>query len=203
MRSEQKASPSQRGHDVDNEQWLDRMLEKHLDAALKSYVSHEPRPGLEQRLLAHSEAHGRRKLTAGAWVWGFAGIATMLLCGFIFLAGQQGATPHVQAAPQLARSAESPRFEVLPRHPRRLRQAAAGRRYRDPGQNHAPAVARAKPFSIAPLSEQERLLLKLVALPQNPLAHNRYSQPITIEPLQISALTIQPLTSTSSNSPSN
>ncbi len=140
----------------------ERQAEQWLDAALSHYSDVQPRPGLEQRILASLEAR-RRPLRWSRWLW-IPAAAVLIVSAALLWNLHRSALPVVvvsKAPPQRTEAAGlNPRIirTVPPAvHLRRVaprRMQAAVRRPEPPKQEVFP--------SPEPLSEQERLALGLV-----------------------------------------
>ncbi|RRA48037.1 hypothetical protein [Acidipila sp. EB88] len=198
----------------------EREFDLHLDAALRSYAASYARPGLEDRLLRHIEASGththvRAWARARVWTrtWSLAAVAALLFCGFVLVVQRHAPVspgnvgllnPHDAAVSFHLVPPPTATHEGAGRSPAgRTRRVTAEQAWKHLEVVHAGAAAWSRPLPTAPLSEQERLMLQLAGLPESPLAYQEPSQPITIEPLQISALVIAPIVHTSANTPNN
>ena len=186
----------------DNNRFVDELL----DAALTRHRSADPRPGLEGRVLAHLRAEPRpAPWFRWGWLPALASVAALMLAVGAFYAARRGVPPE-RVSPRVARTAEQPPVAALSAPaepsapPRRLRQAAPRRRQHQPAQV---AVAVAPPRrpqfpTPAPLSEQEKLLLRYVAeAPKQALlvaqANSRPLEDLRLEELRIPALVMEDL----------
>ncbi|MGH9863658.1 MAG: hypothetical protein ACRD35_09580 [Candidatus Acidiferrales bacterium] len=89
-----------------NDNKRDAFLDQLLDAALARYAQVEPRPGLEERLLAGVRAEPSRPLwLRWAWLPAAAGGLALLLAGVFFLSERRETA---RPAPPVARTAEAP-----------------------------------------------------------------------------------------------
>ena len=174
----------------------DRFLDDLLDASLKRYSSVEPRPGLEERLLAGIRAEPPRALwPRWAWLPATAGVVALMVAGTLILSERREPAP---AAQPLARTVGAPAPPAPAISPEGTRPAAPAEVAPRPSRR-APALRVALPRSEhfplpAPLSEEEHLLLRYVQVtPKEQLLARESSQPL--EPLRIEPVVIQPLPS--------
>jgi hypothetical protein len=149
----------------------DKQLDELLDSMLSAYSAAEPRPGLENRILAGMrEAAGNPAAPWWSWKWlwaaGAAAAAALLL--FMLWIGNHPAAPHpaktvvqvprtAQPAPQITQSrpaapVQTAKHQPKLRVPPRLQDASLP-------LDRRPAVFPTP----TPLSEQERLLLSYYA----------------------------------------
>jgi len=172
-----------------------------LDQALSRYVSHEPRPGLEQRVLAHFHAQASSEATLVSppklqWLWKTAAFAmlaiTLLLVVVVLSLKGPAPLPHV---PQFANH-EPVHQPLLDRKPPALAPSLA-RRHRRPAASTITSVPRDE------VTPQERLLVDFVSRhPAHALALAK-SAPTPAQPfedkspqpesIQLHALAIRPI----------
>jgi hypothetical protein len=137
---------------LDNKEWPS---EEWLDAALNKYGDSEPRPGLENRLLAvlRAEQQARAGRSWMAWPAVASLAAALLVVAGVFQTARQGEIPAIRstpAAPLISRTSSVPTTQLGPSRTR-------GRR------NEKRSLPRPEQFpSPQPLSEQERLLASYV-----------------------------------------
>ncbi len=164
----------------DEQEWLNNRI----DHALASYTPLEPRPGLEQRILASVAATGRPRSLSWKPLWALATAAALVAVVAIPFALKPTRpnlaalpTPTAEHTPQAAPAAANttrPTFTrpLRPAGPRRELPANLGQS--SPG--HLAPATFAEPLAIAPIRNQpltaEALELK----------------PITIDRIQIAAL---------------
>ena len=181
-----------------NDNQRDTFLDQLLDASLARYAQVEPRPGLEERLLAGVRAEPSRPLWwRWAWLPATAGAVALIVVGALVLSERREPTP---PASRVARTAEAPTAvapspavkETVPGAPAKTTPRATR-----PTPASLAALPRRQEFpSPSPLSEQEQLLLRyvqqtpkeevLTAAARDPL------QPLAIEPLVIPPLPAGP-----------
>ena len=165
-------------------------LDRLLDEALASYSSEEPRPGLEQRVLARvrAEAAPRR---FGWWRWG---VAIPLLASLLVVAIAYRSKPQATSRERDLASAKPPATVVAapakprpdtPRRARSVHRAVVA---------HS-ALPRRDVFPLpTPLSPEERAVLNLVRrFPDQARrvlidANDRSNQPIEIPGIEIPPL---------------
>ncbi len=146
-----------------NSKERERQLDRLLDEALASYSQAEPRPGFEERILANLSKQPTRRRW---WAWQMipAAVAAMvLIAAMLPVFKLRQSVDRIQVSPSAttkSRASLSPlpaRAEPPSRVRSRKPVAAAVRR-------QEPAEPRQGEFpSKAPLSEQERLLMRLAA----------------------------------------
>ena len=155
-----------------------------LDAALSRYAASEPRAGLEERLLAELRA---RPAPPPAWGWpaaagwqaaAVAAVVVALVAGLFYFTRQPAPEP-VPVAP-------------IPEGPPAAKRTAAAR-----VERVATSPRREQFPSAAPLSEQERLLLRYAQqAPPEQLVAARLGDgklaALRIEPVRIPPLTSEP-----------
>jgi len=147
---------------------LDRML----DTALAKYAAAEPRPGLEDRVLAHLRAEHTRIPVHGWWPWSVAAVLAVIIVA-VALALRSGESSHPVVTNHPALATQSPNQPAT-----QVASNGEGSGIRPP---EASAVRKAVPqgthphFPIAvqpkldqfpspqPLSEQEKILANYVA----------------------------------------
>jgi hypothetical protein len=141
-------------------------LDRELDAALAKYATAEPRPNLQDRILANLRAEQKRAPEHARWRWAAAAMAVLVLFLSLTLrskkpeknnmvAHQSPATAQTQAANQTGPSPIQPHEEASQKH-------AAHRTI-----SHLATAAAASPKldqfpSPRPLSEQEAILARYV-----------------------------------------
>jgi len=175
----------------------DHFTEELLEAALACYRPAEPRPGLEERILANlrTSPQAAPRLRRG-WLPVMATAATVLIVlAALYLARRPAPQPTV------VRRAEAPSATIssVPVKPTLPRRYAAARRPSRAAKQVAVAPPRQERFpSPAPLSEQELLLLRYVSLaPKEALSALQPAggpiEPLRIEPRYISDLVVSEL----------
>ncbi len=166
--------------------------DKLLDAGLTSYSAAEPRPGLEQRLLAGLRAAPPPALWLDwRWVGALATAAVALVVIVVFSLRQPPApeTPPQTAVTQPSPVAPAPAVsapQVI--KPPQVAEATVRRRPRPVQEARVESPRLATFPAPAPLSEQERLLLLFARqAPQEAAlvaqARNRPTEPLGIAPL--------------------
>jgi hypothetical protein len=139
----------------------DQSAERWLDAALKQYGEAEPRPGLENRILANLQAE-RARLTLRPWWWRPAAVAVTIT---VFTAGTwllrrspdviKGQFQISRLSLPVTKIASANRPYAAPRPPRRSRSE-------NPIAQPS-SIPRLEQFPApAPLSEQEEMLAQYV-----------------------------------------
>ena len=177
-----------------NDNQRDTFLDQLLDASLARYARVEPRPGLEERLLAGVRAEPSRPLwLRWAWLPATAGAVALIVVGALVLSERRAPVP---PAPRVARTAEAPTAvapspaakETAPVVP-----AKTAPRATRPTPASLATLPRRQEFpSASPLSEQEQLLLRYVQrTPREELLTAAFRDPL--EPLLIEPLVIPPL----------
>lgn len=148
----------------------ERFLDEWLDQALTQYGQVEPRPGLENRVLAAVRVERERGTTHG-WRWqaALAGLAAILLIagGMHFVRWESG---HVQPPLAKVNPAPSEQQGLRPSQAKtaKVEEAANGKFHvRVPRSHSRPVIesvpVRADQFpSPEPLSEQEKMLARYV-----------------------------------------
>ncbi|MGH9779406.1 MAG: hypothetical protein ACRD5I_13435 [Candidatus Acidiferrales bacterium] len=172
----------------EREQFVDKLL----DAGLARYSAVEPRPGLEQRILAGLKQQPRPSLWLDwRWAGAFATAAVGVVVIVIFFFMRQPPVPTVP--PQTATLPAPVAPATAAPSPEAVRPPAAKTTTRraTPRVEQARAQApRLETFPApAPLSEQERLLLLFTRqAPQEAVlmaqARNRPTEPLGVAPLQ-------------------
>ena len=185
--------------------------EELLDRALEHYRAAEPRPGLEQRVLAELEAAPAKKTDWNRWLLPLTASVLAAALLFALLIDRPGQPTKITTPEQIAESRPAepapvvPSEEVLPAVPKPVPATATAsvKAVRKPAPR--PAVrAAAQPPRLStfptprPLSEQERLLLGLVqsANKGGSLAFfvkNRKKERLTVSAISIRPLEIRPL----------
>jgi len=180
-------------------------FEKLLDQALSNYAPPDPRPGLEQRILAHMKAHTAahpdlppRRRFRWRWQWIGAGLATAAVALILVLVMIPSNCVSCSDATKLARRQPVPSATPAapPAAPVQVRLASPVQRSRRPALRHVVAAS-------VELTSQERLLSQFAARhPDAALALAKtapsLSQPITVkpldaEPIHLEALSIRPI----------
>jgi hypothetical protein len=172
-----------------------RFVDELLAASLRHYAGPEPRPGLEDRVLAGVRARQQaaRRRMAWAWAVGMAAVAAMVTLLVMEWPRHQplplpvaAKTPTGLSTPSVAKVV-SPEQPPLPHRPRR--PAEASRVDMRPQQFPTPR----------PLSEQEKLLLAYMQSLQESSAapasdaDQDSAHDLEIPPLSIAAIKIEPL----------
>jgi len=173
----------------------DRELDQLIDAALPSYSSAEPQPGLEQRILSHALAETRPKRSL-TWAWAIAVPAVACLLVFLFLPGHRyshrsslEATTTTAPAPPVVSRREKPRTNSSPAPQKRL---VPHRASTQPLASHE-ALPKEEVFpSPSLLTAEERSLIAYNAAQLRATSTGAGTQ-LDINSLTISELQIQPL----------
>jgi len=155
-----------------------------LDDALAAYVSQEPRPGLERRVLNGIGADGTRPRFP-IFRWALPIVALGCLLAAIALWNHRAPAP---APPEIARTEASPPPATATTEPAKppRGQPRNARRARVPKQAEFPIRA--------PLTHQERALVAFIrSAPDEALQAFGETPPTTIEPLRIDEIQLQPL----------
>lgn len=177
-----------------------RFVDDLLDAALERRRSVEPRLGLEKRILANLQArpHAALSLRSRRLEWAAVGVAAALaIAATALYTSRRGTTPVSLTPPAAARKPEAliaplppPALvssQPSPRHAQRVRGASA------PQASLTPSEPRLERFPApAPLSEQEKLLMKYVQSTPEPVLMAHIDRP-GMQPLKIDDLTIPEL----------
>jgi len=148
----------------------ERLIDEWLDGTLKQRGAVEPRPGLEDRVLASLWSASNR-MPARAWSWRPAWIAlatTLLIGGALFLARRSGRGQQIATGTGAPARLEAP--TIPESHPSQSGAKALSARHHRQGSlpRHAPenatlVVPRLDHFpSPQPLSEQEQILARYV-----------------------------------------
>jgi hypothetical protein len=98
-----------------NQDELDRVL----DAALAKYAAAEPRPGLEDRLLANLRAERKRLPDRAPWHWCVAAALAAVIVAAISLAWKSGKPSHPLVAihpPTTTQATQEPTTQVVSSH---------------------------------------------------------------------------------------
>jgi hypothetical protein len=171
--------------DKENERFADQLL----DASLAHYAE-EPRPGMEERILANVRATGRAQRSR-LWTWGLAVSAAVFVLAVIIQAPRRRPVPVSSAPPVAANHAERSGAVVTPK---------AHEPHRTATQLRSVSLRRTRPERFptpAPLSEQEKLLLRYVKeTPRSvPTAEGEptITKDLEIAPLTVAALEIKDL----------
>ncbi|MGA9507562.1 MAG: hypothetical protein WBV55_02835 [Candidatus Sulfotelmatobacter sp.] len=160
-------------HQGSCQSWDGEALDRELNAALAQDAAVEPRPGLEERILANLSAERKQASAQSWWQWGaVAAVAAMLLVSSTVL-WRLGETPgrHSQALNSKQANATDARqatinggIDQTPLSPPALsREPAARIRRRSTGVVTASGPRLDQFPSPRPLSEQERILERYVA----------------------------------------
>jgi hypothetical protein len=189
-------------HEKDNNCFADELL----DAALARHRSADPRPGLEGRVLAHLRAEPRpAPWFRWGWLPALASVAALMLAVGAFYAARRGVVPE-RVSPMVARTAEQPPVAAPPAPaelsvpPRQPRPAVPRLEQPQPVQVAVVVASPRRPQfpTPAPLSEQEKLLLRYVS--ETPkeillatLTKRRSLEELRLEELQIPALVMEDL----------
>ncbi|MBZ5684730.1 MAG: hypothetical protein LAP86_06825 [Acidobacteriia bacterium] len=143
-------------------------LDRTLDAALAKYASVEPRPGMEERILANLRSADATPAYHTWWRWGLAAAAAMLLILITFawrsrtpshpaIANRPAPTEHRNAGPEMHVARRDP--TAIPPRPRPAHKTDV--------LGSAPVVAGTPKLdqfpSPHPLSEQEKILASYIA----------------------------------------
>lgn len=178
--------------DKERSQFVDDLLE----ASLSRYSSVRPRPGLEERVLAHSRAAQDRRarlLWAGCLVVGAA--AAMITVGVLNF-------NHRQAIPTTPKSGEvgktlpaiPHRLIAAPPARARLPLAASTRQTRQANPTSATLESRLPMFpSPSPMTDQEKLLVQYVHTTPAEVLSATPSESEDIQELKIEEIAIIPL----------
>jgi hypothetical protein len=148
-----------------------KQMDEILDSLLAQYSDVEPRPGLEQRILANLSGTARNETMLSwwnvKWLWAGAAVAAVIIFAAVLIAGHRNAAVPTPTVVQTQRPA-SPQPEVqrsLPTTastiPPSQRKTPVQRRPRNASlaSSHWPAIFPTP----TPLSEQERLLFTYLA----------------------------------------
>jgi len=145
----------------------DNGLDRDLDAALAKYAAVEPRPGLEDRILANLRTEQTRVAERTWWRWGLAGVlAAAVAIVELALAWRSGKLgPVVQTPTTQQRPIEAPAPAVETFAHDKVQHAPVQRRGRRAASIEVTAAnPKLEVFpSPQPMSEQERLLTNYVA----------------------------------------
>ncbi len=186
---------AERNHKYQGAAWQDREqpgLDHELDAALAKYASIEPRPGLEERVLANLRAECRPVLARWFWGWTMASAAAvaLIVVGIVtwnvtwnpaWKSGRSGPQNTAQQSSQQLSQQPSTTAQDSRPSPQPLTAEESGVRPRPPipvqrsaGRHAPPRIMvmdqprRAQFPTPQPLSEQEQMLASYVAkYPEN------------------------------------
>lgn len=143
------------------DQEKDRNLDQFLDSLLDSYSDVEPRPGLETRVLANlRDQAGRRKSWPWRWVWAGCVTAALSALAFIVVLERPIEPPRPPVAYVVSPSVDRSASAVTQR--RHVAKKAIQPRHQEP----VVAAVDTRPDRFptpAPLSDQEKLLLRYLA----------------------------------------
>jgi hypothetical protein len=177
----------------------ERFIDELLDASLRHYRSENPRAGLENRILAHVRAAGQAARPRGLWVWAIAASTAivMIAAAAAYISRRQPATPvatvnrsvidrgpfqstttHGQKGTDRGYPLARPTSSAQRALPGTIRQVAA--KARRPGQFP----------TLAPLSEEEKLLLAYASQVPISKLDDLMNRDPKIEPLEIPELKI-------------
>jgi len=175
-----------------------------LDAALTDYRSAEPRPGLEQRILASVRARCQRALWVG-WAWRLGAAAAVLAIAVavyrIDSHHRPALTPRIAeirepAAPEVI----SPPVTATPLGPSRTSRRSTRRSMGpwNPSAGREGRVARSEPRKDVfptprPVTEQEQLLLRFIQEAPTPALLAVIEEGQGLRPLEIKELNVPPL----------
>jgi hypothetical protein len=148
----------------------DDQLDRRLDAALAKYAAVEPRPGLEERVLANLRAEQTTAPARTWWRWGMAGALAAIIAITSALAWRSGRPSHpvianhpgvtMQAPPNVVTQVGSE--SVGP--PRAPERAPRDVTHRAQPEATGAAYPKLDQFpSPQPMSEQEKLLTSYIA----------------------------------------
>jgi hypothetical protein len=157
-------------------------VESLMDDALASYARQEPRPGLEQRVLAriHADTAPRRAIPRWTWV---IPAAACLLCAGVFWSRHAGTPEQSKPAQVIVRATAPPRPET-PQTPRIVQRVRKRKVLPRLPQFPAPA----------PVTNEERALLAFVAqAPKEAREALTESEQQRVEPIRIEEIKIEPL----------
>lgn len=166
-------------------------LDRLLDTALAGYSSEEPRPGLEQRVLARIQAADTPRSFGWRWVLAIPALASLLLLVPLFRV-----KPPVIVAEHLTPSVQPPAVSaVVPGVPP---VSPAPRGVRRTATRSSPvhvAFPRRGVFPVpSPPSSEERALMDLVTrFPEQARELLTVSEQRSIEPIEIQKIDIPPL----------
>jgi hypothetical protein len=144
-------------------------LGRELDAALAKYASVDPRPGLENRVLASLRAEQLARPNHTWWRWGLAGALAAIVIVAVVLAWKSGEPAHPVVAQRSLQTTQSPRtpatpagsnFEsnrARPSAPRSVREGSPHRRH---PATPAPALPKLDQFPSRQAPSQEELALR-------------------------------------------
>lgn len=164
-----------------------------LDRALESYAAAQPRPGLEQRVMANVRAAGKRgRWRLAIWVPALAAVCTAVVLAALALRAPRVTIPAPEPPRVVAR--QQPAAASPARAPVQASRPKAGRAATVAVRRPAPLPKLEQFPSPAPVSEEVRALLewtrKSRELARQVLAS---TEPKPTEPIQIKELTIPPL----------
>ena len=173
----------------------DRELDQLIDAALPSYSAAEPRPGLEQRILAHALAEPQPKRSL-AWAWALALPTVACLLAFLFFAGRQNSNRNTLQA--TATTAPIPLRQLHRKRPQRIHSVPPRKRPLPTKMSAQPSVTRETlpkqdvfP-SPSPLTDEERAAIALVRDPPQ-MPRQTDTARVEISPIHIAELQIKPI----------
>jgi hypothetical protein len=139
----------------------DQNLDQLLDSLLTSYSDVEPRPGLETRVIANlRDQAGRRKSWQWRWVWAGCVTAALTALAFIVVLERPIEPPRPPVAHAVSLSVDRSAPAVTQRH--HVAKKAIQPRHQEP----VVAAVDKRPDRFptpAPLSDQEKLLLRYLA----------------------------------------
>lgn len=167
-----------------------------LDRSLEHYRAAEPRPGLEQRLLARIAS---APALAPRWGWQFAATAGVAILSLValyvsFRPASSIPMPGLADEPTMARAESA--VDPSPLEPT-VPVVVSGRTSSSPESVSAAPLVRATFPASRELSEQERLLFRFLQTApretQLALVRAESTSPITFEELSIREIVIEPL----------
>jgi hypothetical protein len=147
-----------------SEQERDQHFEQLLDALLQAYSDAGPRPGLESRILANLNAQAAQRKSPFIWLWAGAGAAVAVALAMAILLYRTSVVPQppkIAGNPGVVQAVPPAEITPAPTRPGRFKQPS---RQSSLMTNQPPVAAvRQEVFPTpAPLSEQERLLLRYI-----------------------------------------
>lgn len=190
------ADKKTRDPDRNAEQWLDAALDARMGA------SAEPRPGLEERVLARLASEPERKPTYW-WALAFIGVAAALLIAAAVLIVR----PHAPERPSTARTGEpaasSPAQVVANKPPVVVRKSEHGNPRHALVATNRFRLARRKEITpklatfpaTSPETDQERMLARLWAR-DGTFEVASESPDLTVKDLQVKELAVEPMEGT-------
>jgi hypothetical protein len=175
----------------------DRELDDLIDAALPSYSSAEPQPGLEHRILSDALAEPQPKRSL-AWAWALAVPAAVCLLVFLFLVGRHNpyrSTLEATATTAPATAAPSPRqTPAMDSFPSPRKRSIPHKLSTQPSTTRETLPKEEVFPSPSPLTAEERAA---IALARDPAQMPRPidTAGVEIDPIHIAELQIKPIAS--------